>query len=184
MKTQIEAITPENAGLSIVVCSGPRGMVRDNDWPCIEWTVQIIHNRKPVWTGEWSAGVGHVKFPRGNDAYPQGLTQNETYALNTIRMKPSAVLVAKQLWADVAAKLAVAQKVSPSLHSVMGSLMLDGSAFFDGLRFEDWVSEFGYDSDSIKAKEIYEACDKIGRDFARALSRDTISSLREWASNQ
>jgi hypothetical protein len=63
------------------------------------------------------------------------------------------------------------------------SLLSDGSAFFDGHRFEDWADELGYSSDSIKAKETFETCDRIGRDLARFLSRDELESLREWASN-
>lgn len=185
MKTETKSLTPASVGLSLIVCSGPRGAVRNGDWPCIEYTLQLMDSRRqPIWTGEYRLGVGHVKWPKNREPYPLGITQDEMYALNTIRMNPGAQLKDKQLWADTAARLAKAQKVTPGLDDVCSSLLSDGSAFFDGCRFEDWASDLGYSSDSIKAKETFEACDKIGRDLSRALSRDELSGLREWANNQ
>lgn len=184
MKT-ITPINPTDAGLSLVIASGPRGTVRDNDWPCIEYTVQIMHRHKPVWTGEYRLGVGHVKPGKGMPFSVQyRLTASEESLLMTWQSKPRAQFLNKQLWADTAAKLAKIQKVTPTLNDVCSSLLMDGAAFFDGQRFEDWASDFGYSSDSIKAKETFETCDKIGREFARALSRDQVEGLREWASNQ
>lgn len=183
MNKEAKAITPDEAGLSIEIISGPRGAVKD-DWPCIEFTIQLMNARRvEIWRGEYSLGVGHVKNPTRYDAYPLGLTQDETYALNTLRMKPSAQLKDKQLWANTAAKLAAAQKVAPKLNDVCHSLISNGAAFFDGQRFEDWASDLGYDPDSRKAENTFRLCDEIGRALSRHLSRDQIDGLREWASN-
>ena len=183
MKNEIKSLSPENVGLTLAVISGPRGEVRDNDWPCIAYTVQLSDSRRRViWTGDYRLGVGHVKFPKGNEAYPEGITTDEMYCLNTLRMKPGAQILDKQLWANTATKLAKAQKVAPKLNDVCHSLLSDGSAFFDGYKFEDWASEYGYSDDSIKAKETFDICDRIGRDLSRALSRDELAGLREWAS--
>jgi len=188
MKTETKTITPTEAGLTLAVLSGPRSSVRE-DWPAIEYTCQLSDaRRRVIWTGEFRLGVGHVKWPRKVSEYPQWfrapvMSQDELYALNTVRMNPAAQLKDKQLWADTAAKLAAHQKVSPSLDSVCHSLLSDGSAFFDGQRFEDWAADLGYSEDSIKAKETFDACDEIGRELARALSRDELAGLREWASN-
>ena len=48
---------------------------------------------------------------------------------------------------------------SPKLDSVLDCLLTD-SIGVDGVIFEDFCSEFGYDEDSIKAKKVYEACKK------------------------
>lgn len=184
MKTEIKPITPAEAGLSLVVCSGPRGAVLDKDWPCIEYTLQLENDRRQViWTGEYRLGVGHVdpKRYRTNTTISRASLE-ETRLIETWQSKPHAQFTNKQLWADAAAQIAKAQKVTPKLDDVMHSLLSDGSAFFDGQRFEDWASDLGYDSDSIKALKTFEACDKIGRDLARAMSRDQIDALREWAS--
>ena len=183
MKNEIKPITPADAGLSLAVIAGPRGSVQD-DWPCIEYICELLNSRRAViWRGEYRLGVGHVnigqyKAPR--NALPGDKVQNMLW---NWQQKPHAQWINKGLWADGAAWLAKAQKVAPALNDVCYSLLMDGAAFFDGLRFEEWVVEFGYSADSIKAKETFEACDKIGRDLARSLSRDELAGLREWASN-
>lgn len=45
----------------------------------------------------------------------------------------------------------------PKLTDIIYSLMVDSSVL-DSSGFEDWCDDFGYDSDSIKAKGIYDAC--------------------------
>lgn len=147
-----------------------------------------------VWTGDFRLGVGHVKAAsydqlettkyRWNSAAK--LTADEEncshhWARGAVFKKEPRVM---QLQANTAAKLAVIQKVAPSLNSVMSSLLMDGSAFFDGERFEDWCANFGYDSDSRKAEATFKACDDIGRAISRAVSRDELTGLREWAANQ
>lgn len=184
MKTEIKPIAPAEAGISLTVCSGPRGAVLDGDWPCIEYTLQLCDaRRRPVWTGEYRLGVGLVKPLGARTTVAHRLSLDETRLLETWQSKPHAQFTNKQLWADTAAKLAAIQKVTPKLDDVAHSLLMDGAAFFGGQRFEDWASDFGYSSDSIKAKETFEACDRIGRDLSRALSRDQLEGLRAWSSN-
>lgn len=48
--------------------------------------------------------------------------------------------------------------IPPSYDDVIHSLVMDASACEQS--FEDWCSELGYDSDSIKALEIYRSCQK------------------------
>jgi hypothetical protein len=180
---EIKPITPSEAGLSILVASGPRGSVKE-DWQSIEYTVQIMLDKRPVWTGEYKLGIGHVKLPAGDGAGAQwGMTSDEKCMLAAWIARPHANFTNKQLQADVAAKLATKQKVAPKLDDVCHSLLMDGSAYFDGMRFEEWASDLGYSDDSIKAKETFETCDKIGRDLNRALKKETLAGLREWASN-
>lgn len=193
MKNEIKAISPASAGLSLVVISGPRPFVWDGN-PSIQYTVQLLGiRRQTVWQGEYQLGVGHVK-PLSYDDFSRAairwnphlkLTPNEE---NMSHHWARGVRFAStpenaQLQASLASKLAAFQKVTPKLEDVCASLLLDGSAFFDGERFEEWAANFGYSSDSIKAKETFEACDKTGRELSRHLSRDQIDGLREWASN-
>ena len=65
----------------------------------------------------------------------------------------------------------------------MCSLLLDGSADFDAQSFEDWCADYGYDTDSRKASETYEACCDTGRKLRAAFTPDELSALREAASN-
>jgi hypothetical protein len=45
-------------------------------------------------------------------------------------------------------------------------------------RFEDWADALGYDSDSIKARNIYRACVKTGEDMDLLFGRSGIEDLR------
>jgi hypothetical protein len=45
--------------------------------------------------------------------------------------------------------------------------------------FRSFCDEFGYNSDSIKDRGIWEACQEIGEDFLRVVGREQIETLRE-----
>jgi hypothetical protein len=60
---------------------------------------------------------------------------------------------------------------------------MDGGAYFDAQTFEDWCSDYGYDSDSRKAESIWKSCDEIGRNLARAFTAQELEELREAVSN-
>ena len=62
----------------------------------------------------------------------------------------------------------LAHTESPKLDSVLDCLLTD-SIGVDGVIFEDFCSEFGYDEDSIKAKKVYEACKKNSKKLKNLL---------------
>src|SRR5688572_28333581 len=169
-------------GFALAIVSGPKGEVRDNDWPCIAYSVRLEYKGRNVIETDYRLGVGHVKVPTRWEDQPEGLTRDETYAFNTLRNKPSAQLKDKALHASFAAKLAKAQKVVPQLTDVMHSLMMDGESFFDATTFEDWCANMGYDADSRKAEAIYKACDDIGRKLARGIPSEVLAQVREIVS--
>lgn len=190
MKT--EAKTPAEIGLSINVISGPRGEVspqHDTEtgkplpgWPCIAYTVELLDSRRRViWTGPYRLGVGHVKS-KPRPRFPHEMSQQDQAIADALG-RSGKWLCGLDKVADVAAQLAKFQRVKPTLNDVCHSLLMEGSAFFDGERFEEWAANFGYSSDSIRAKETFETCDRIGRDLSRALSRDELAALREWVGN-
>lgn len=164
-------------GFSLLITSGPKGEVRDNDWPCIAYKVQLQLHGKPVIETDYSLGVGHVKIPK--NYAPMSLTQDERRALEVLQGNPRAQFRDKALHASLAAKLALAQKVVPQLADVMHSLLSDGEAYFDAMTFEDWAANFGYDADSRKAESIFRKCDEIGRTLARGIPADLLPRLRE-----
>ena len=57
---------------------------------------------------------------------------------------------------------------SPKLDSVLDCLLTD-SIGVDGVIFEDFSSEFGYNKDSIKAKKVYEPCKKNSKKLKNLL---------------
>jgi hypothetical protein len=183
MKTEsIIAEQLTTLGFTLVLTGGARGEVRDNDWPCIAYSVRLEYKGRFVIETDYRLGVGHVKVPTRWEDQPEGLTLDETFAFNTLRNKPSAQLNDKALHASFAAKLAKAQKVVPQLADVMHSLVRDGEAFFDATTFEDWAANMGYDADSRKAEAIYKACDDIGRKLARGIPSEVLTKVREIVS--
>lgn len=134
----------------------------------------------------YKLGVGHVKLPAaptfemvravGNYATAENLLD----ALRRRRhIRPEYEREERAIYDAAARKQGLAPKPADVLHS----LLSDGEAFFDGLTFEDWCDNLGFDPDSRKAEAAYRACDDIGRNLARMFSLDEIAQLREAASD-
>jgi hypothetical protein len=130
-------------------------------WPHITYTATLARNGREFFSGPYKLGVGHVEIPKEQ--------RHET----PFRMLPPE----KQ--AQRAAHLAVSQCVKPTLAGVMSSILMDGSAFFDGQTFEDWCGNYGYETDSRKAEALFRTCDDIGRKIARAFTGEELAKLRE-----
>lgn len=54
-------------------------------------------------------------------------------------------------------------KGKPTIEDILNSLIMDTINIPSS--FEDWASEFGYDTDSRKAEQIYNACLKEDKDL-------------------
>jgi len=165
-------------GFSLEVLGKPYGNV-DNDWPHIRFTVRLSYRGKVCLESPYSLGVGHVKPNSKGVMMSWEFTPNEKNLLYTWERKPYANFKNKQLWADVAAKLAVIQKVQPKLEEVLSGLLLDGSPFFNAESFEDWAREFGYEADSIKAKGLYDTCMETGRKLSASIPRTVIEQAQQ-----
>ncbi len=69
------------------------------------------------------------------------------------------------LWAEERRQRAIPPK--PSAADVLSSLILDSSACDQ--TFDDWCGDFGMDTDSIKARDTYMECQRIGSEVRRLL---------------
>lgn len=67
--------------------------------------------------------------------------------------------------------------VEPNAADVLYSLLSEGDAL--NCNFNDWCEELGYDKDSIKALETYEACCKIGKGLQKVMSSDIRAQIKE-----
>lgn len=150
-------------------------------WPYIAYTVTVYRNGRRVWSGPYKLGVGLVKYPKPPtypQTFPRGEWREEAESVALDLSRNRYAFIYPETHARAAAYFARQQKVSPALPDVFGSILMDGSAYFDGERFEEWADNLGLSSDSIKAKAIYDTCDAIGRDLARAFSREELETLR------
>lgn len=66
--------------------------------------------------------------------------------------------------------------IRPELVDVCYSLAMDSDAL-DYDTFADWADNLGYDSDSIKARDMYDACREHGAKLRRALGHERFARL-------
>jgi len=174
--TQQAAI--ERLGLTLE-SSSPLGGV-DGDWPHISYQCRLARNGREVWSGPYKLGIGHVKIVDPYKTHTSAfLSVDEKNMLSTTSRRPGAQFKDKKRQASACASLALAQKVTPKLPDVLHSLLLDGAAHFDSQTFEDWCADYGYSDDSIKARDTFETCERIGKALARAFTRAELNDLRE-----
>ena len=67
--------------------------------------------------------------------------------------------------------------VVPNQASVLYSLLMDGDSGYE--LFDDFCDNYGYDNDSIKAHNIYEACQKIAGKMRKFFSTEERNKLQE-----
>ncbi len=107
------------------------GQVFDGDkpWPHFLWNVTLLYKSRSFKT-EFKCGIGCVKDPK---------------------------LVQKIGWGEYPkvpwSKLAK----PPTVADVLSCLCSDARSA-DRVTFEDWCSDLGYDTDSRRAKKIYQTC--------------------------
>jgi hypothetical protein len=65
----------------------------------------------------------------------------------------------------------------PEPGEVLDCLASDSAGFENAQGFEDWASEYGYDSDSIKAKRTYDAVKQQRDKLQRFLGDDDYKNL-------
>lgn len=65
---------------------------------------------------------------------------------------------------------------TPKLSEVLDCIASDASGLYEGVTFEEWARDYGYDEDSRKAERIFEACKEQTRDFENLLG---LAALRE-----
>jgi hypothetical protein len=66
---------------------------------------------------------------------------------------------------------------APKIEDVLDSLTLDASCYENARNFEDFCSEFGYDTDSRKAEGTYKACGEIAKELRHLIGRDGYDAL-------
>lgn len=73
------------------------------------------------------------------------------------------------------------QQAEPTAHDVLSCLLMDASGYDSARDFEDWASEYGYDTDSRKAEQTYNTLIKQTRrlkQFMGELWEDV--NLTDW----
>ena len=70
-----------------------------------------------------------------------------------------------------------AHKKPPTLAEVLDCLASDASGVDNAQSFEEWASEYGYDTDSRKAEKTYNICRQQAQELKALLDRDAYDQL-------
>ena len=184
--------TPEEMGFALTINAGPTVQLSpwDTDTPrhVVTFQCAITRNDKPVWSGPYYLGWGHIDRAHVKKALHEARLDPEEYPAKTIlaqgadakwlepaKSVPQAVAILQ--------RAATLQRLKPDLSGVLSSLVSDGAAFFDSQTFPQWCDEYGSNPDSIKARDTWQTCDEIGRKLAGACKASELVGLREWANN-
>lgn len=135
--------------------------------PSLNWSVTIKRAGRDVLTTDYMAGCGHCpSYKQGNSNACRAMAVNaecETGFAHSIEsMSPKKTN----------------KPILPDLADVLHSLASDASVIDCG-SFEEWASEFDYDTDSRKAEAAYRACLEIALKLRAAIGDDGLTKLRE-----
>lgn len=147
--TPQELIQNYNLSLSTVFVPFSQSRNKDSDWQSLNWKVTLLKGKQEVITADYSCGIAHC--PAKNKQWQSALAKRNAIASEIETGFPS-----KAGWNDKVFPVK-GPKIEPQINDVIFSLVMD-SDVLNYCGFEDWCDNFGYSSDSIQAKGIYDCC--------------------------
>jgi hypothetical protein len=145
-------------------------------WKSLNWKVTLKRDGRSIMTTDYSAGIGHCpasknppKFEtsgkvdpylqrmRITDEIENGKTSRLTHSGSRFALGGAPIL--------------------PDECDVIHSLVIDADVL-NYTNFEDWAENFGYDSDSIKARATYDDCLSIALNLKNAFTSQEFEALQ------
>jgi hypothetical protein len=177
-KTEITA-TLATLGLTVAAKFVPFSQSRNKgeDRKTLNWTVTVQRNGRDVLTTDYSAGVAHC--PSYAKPVPRDWEKNpKSWQKDATDFECESGLPARfHHWAR-GFRGDTAKPILPDPVDVLYSLAMD-SFVLDAGGFEDWASEFGYDTDSRQAESLYRACLEIALKLRAAIGDSGMGLLRD-----
>src|SRR3974390_538758 len=134
----------------------------------LNWLVTLKLNDKPILTTDYKAGNGHCpsskKPPKTGSHLQHEAIKFECEHGRTAHILPGGEIVGR------------GRDIQPDICDVLHSLTLDADVL-NYSDFEDWASNFGYDTDSREAEKIYQACLKIALALRNSLGEEKLVKL-------
>ncbi|WCO82000.1 hypothetical protein vBPpSSYP_18 [Pseudomonas phage vB_PpS_SYP] len=159
--TAIEVAVAEwlaNKGVKYVITGGTA--TKRDDWECDHWSVHITRTgKKEALIENYYTGVGHRQLTKRGQIELANYYKNATHAVRE----------------RVKAQHSVA--VAPHITGVLYSLISDAEGAEQN--FHDWCDSFGYDNDSIKALNTYNACCEILQKIRSFFTKEEREQLQE-----
>jgi hypothetical protein len=129
----------------------------------IEWRVTVKRGDRAILTTPYRAGIGHLP------SYRQGpLTVDSA----------NAIQFELERGHEYRAPGYAGKVILPDAADVLYSLVSDASVLDSG-SFEEWASDYGYDTDSRKAETAYRACLDIALKLRNSIGEDGLRKLQK-----
>lgn len=162
----------------VTSCVDQRPDKTPEEWDAAHYAFTLTVNGK-TFQGFYSMGWGH--FTKAAKTVYAGGAYGSDKALMvdclTGRRKAVEGTRFYQELQDFKKRVATKKGQGPKVDQVLCSLLMDASSSDQNL--EDWCADYGYSDDSIKAKETWEACNKIRRFLESAIPADKLQTLYE-----
>lgn len=126
----------------------------------LNWNITLQKDGREVFTTDFMQGVGHL---------PEYMDRK--YG------KPGVMSIAR--YAAIREACQHGHRVKPPKLSDVFYCLLSNADAIDYRDFSEWAAEFGYNNDSIKARETYDACLATALALRSAFGEKTLSELRE-----
>jgi hypothetical protein len=136
---------------------------------------------------EYSMGIGHIPWDRvdtkaqwikGTSGFiGWGLSETDWAFFRTYKSKPYCKFINTKGWAEACGHLAKVLKVKPSVVDVLACVGMDAQALH--MTFDDWASDYGYDTDSREAERTWRACGDNARKALKFMDHKTLSAIQE-----
>lgn len=150
--------------------------VNDEQWPHFHWNITISRIEKQIQT-TYKTGVAHHTINGKTDEATKAHFLKGKFWLT--RERETSRTVYRHPITPGATPGAQLQLIPtpPKLLDVLHSLILDSEA--SDYSFGEWCTNFGYDTDSIKALSTYRACEEIAEKMRKVFTREEFATLRE-----
>lgn len=153
---------------------------KDSKHPMLNWKITLLKDGKEVLSTDYSAGYAHcpgdkIRLNLGpasghyakqcRDAIVSAECQRgHECRWNESRSVPESITPFKE--------------IKPDAVDVFHSLLIDSDVLESG-GFEDWASNYGYDTDSRKAEKMFRACIEIALKLQAGIGADVMQKARE-----
>lgn len=133
------------------------GSGKRDDWECDSWSVSFTRAGKERFVTDYHTGIGHRQSKQPMPADIKRLGKN---------------ILARVDWERMWLK-----PVAPQAASVLYSVLSDAQGAEQN--FLDWCSDFGYDSDSMKAYKVYTACCELLQKVRAFFTNEERQAMQE-----
>lgn len=142
--------------------------------PSLNWKVTILRNGREVLTTDYMAGSGNC--PGYPNRYLGKMTVAEKAVVDAECETGMPCYFSNERQEAIPSYRAT--PILPEFADVLYSLASEASAI-DYATFEEWASDYGYDTDSRSAEKTYRACLEIALKLRSAIGDDGLAKLRE-----